>query len=299
MPDSNDKIIADLYQDSAQESPPAALDQRILDAASHKKNRFGWLYPLSTAAAVLLGVTFLLNLPNQVDQQMQVDSMPVTEPAPMPKSKQQPVDKDLTTGIEASLEEVDMNSSSTGSRQEAKKEQMKPDASIEPAETPATESALGLIDTEKDVDNLTLDQLLKNTSGKRAIQPQKPATDVIEEDTAEGTPAFEPASTQAETEARISNSNATDDFSPTATRARAPEQEQKTADNQDRVQTEHSVLQSRTVIDTIHELTKEKIQQLLLEGKLDAASEYLETMKKHHPDIDWSELDALLIKAKN
>ncbi|WP_395376436.1 hypothetical protein [Marinicella sp. W31] len=307
MSDPNDKIISDLYQDSAQELPPLALDQQILDASiSTKKKKHAWLYPLSTAAAVVLGMTFILNLPNQVDQHMQVESAPVIQPAPMPKKrKQEPTDKAAPATLEKDLmdlEEAEANSYSKLSRQEEeKKEQPKTDGAAMPAKTqsiPATESILGLSGSENDTDNLTLDEVLSNVSGRRIAQPQKPHTDASLENqpnTDEGAPVLAPSIPPSYSEESTLIPEAVDDLKPVA-RSRATK---KKSQDKNTITKENAVLESRSATEDIRIQTKEKILQFWREGKFDAARDHLKEMKQQHPDLDWSELDVLILKAKN
>lgn len=71
-----DPDISRVYQGTRREQPSAQLDAKILDQAqaAARQRRRRWLLPLSSAALVLLGLTFTLKLLEQAPQLEQIDA---------------------------------------------------------------------------------------------------------------------------------------------------------------------------------------------------------------------------------
>ena len=125
--------IENLYKKGSTESTPVALDNFILNAAKqscedkpiNKSQPRGWLYALSTAAVLVMGVTVVFNLQDQNSEiktitedvlkspkleqnkiQAQAISAPPLEPHPRPQKKRKMVTKKSEATAELSLGKV-------------------------------------------------------------------------------------------------------------------------------------------------------------------------------------------------
>ena len=321
MTDSNDKIIADLYQDSATEMPPSALDQKILDAAQtpKSKNKPHWMYPLSAAAVVVLGLTFMLRLPLQVDQQMQVESAPAFESKAAPKkSKQQTPERILRKEVEkqesgAEADELLQETETFAEPEVRERRQSNVEEESKPNQDDVTTAdRIIMSDSANETANETSDEDAVGNITKTLIAPstpQKPEPAPFLESSHEDNQMLEGDATPAVLESIMPEPvpaeeavQPSDKEAPTA-RSKALD-ETKPLKKEDTAEPEKDVITvtgSRLKLsdETILEQTEEHILDLWRRGRFDQAREYLKDMKERHPDIDWSELDELILKAKN
>lgn len=271
------KDIENLYQKNKQESPPNALDSFIINQArsSNEVNNKSeilkkWLFPLSTAAVVVMSFSVILNLQHEneyVNEQL--------TPNPILIKKSEGLSS-LQTARTLSTEKEEVNKAQSNRETREIKEQ-----ELIYSSTPSTYKADSTDKGNKN--NLLIDDSLDTIEENES--PFKPTKKLLDEPLSESGIVMASASIEA-TDSNTLKDN-TINISP------APIEQKQLGALDKKENTKKSSLKNKPLSKLENQLNK--LHKLIEDKKFNQAKDLLTQLKKLYPNNDFSKLEQLLI----